>query len=328
MRFFNLSGSLFRGLLGSIFVLALACCLGLDWAVAQSSQMEIERIEMLRGQIKTAEAQHDGAQVVGELWLKLADRYLDQLEFPEAEDAYARSLKLLRAAGTQAGIADALDGMGVIDLAARRFSEARECDKKALAIYEALGDRVRAGKMHEAIALAWLVDRHHREAELESAAGLAELQQQANPDAGEMIAAYLTHSDALCSLKRCELALKDVDHAMEIVRAKFPVESSEMVAVLLTRGVEEWKTKAIDEAGRSMEEALRLVHGLTGLPELVRLGDQLGVLQQYDAFLKATHRGVEAAAMEDEMARLQSQQHPPSGCNGCTVSAAALGFMP
>jgi len=326
MRRFNSFGGHTGGWTSSIFVLAVACSVGLGGAMAQSSQSAIERIEMLRGQIKNAEAQHASTEVVGVAWLRLANRYLDQLEFPEAEDAFARSLRLLRGAGTQAEVADALDGMGSLDLDTGRLSEARECNKKALAIYEGLGDRVRAGKIHETIALAWLLDRRYREAEAESAAGLTELQQVADPDAGEMVAAYLTHSHAVCAQKRCGDALKDVDRAMAVVQEKFPTESLEMVTALLTQGLEEWKTGAVDASDRSLGEAVRLAHGLKNLPGPVLVGAQLNVMRQYGAFLKATHRSPEAAQMEAEMGRLESEH--PAACNGCTVSVATLGFMP
>ena len=91
---------------------------------------------------------------------------------------------------------------------------------------------------------------------------------------------------------------------MAMVQAKFPEESPERVAVFLTRSLDEWKMGAVEQAGRSLEEALRLARGLKGLPQPVLVGDQIGVMSRYDAFLKATHRGSEATQMEAEMGRL------------------------
>jgi tetratricopeptide (TPR) repeat protein len=308
-------------------VFSIACCVGFGTAVAraQSSQAWVESVERLRGAIKSAEAQHAGAAELGGLWLQLANRYQDLVELPEAEDAFVRSLTLLRAAGTQAQVADALEGMASLYVATGRMNDARDLDKKALAIYEALGDKSHAGKMHETIALAWLFDRHAREAEAESAVALAELQLAGHADAADVVAAHLAHSYALCFEKKCAAAPEEVNQAMEVVRAKFPDESLEMVDVLLTQGFDEWKTGAVGEGDRAMGEALRLARGLKALPQPVIVNAQLGVMLQYDVFLKETHRRQEAAQMEAEMGRLESAH--PDACSGCTVSVAALGFM-
>jgi hypothetical protein len=91
------------------------------------------------------------------------------------------------------------------------------------------------------------------------------------------------------------------------------------------KGAEGRHAGAAEEGGRAMGEALRIARGLTGLPQPVLVNAQLGVMRQYDAFLKATHRKPEAEQMEAEMGRLESRQL--AGCNGCTVSVTALGFL-
>ena len=318
------SGMLAMGLLPA---LAIVWCVGFGamGARAQGSQAWGERIDTLQGMIKNAETHHAGAAELGDLWLQLANRYQDLLQFAQAEDAFQRSLRLLREAGTQSEYADALDGMGSLDLAVGRLSEAKDWNKKALAIYESLGDRNRAGKMHETIALAELFDHRAKEAETDSAAGLAELRLAAQPDAGEVVAAHLTHSYAMCFQKRCAAALDEARQAMTLAQSKFPDESLEVVSSLSALGFGEWKTGAVAESDRSMVEALRLARGLSGLPEGIVTGAQFGVMRQYATFLKETHRRPEAAQMEAEMERLESAH--PAGCSGCTVSVASLGFM-
>jgi tetratricopeptide (TPR) repeat protein len=295
-------------------------------ARTQISQASAERVEMLRGEIKGAEERQRSAAEVGGLWLRLANRYQDQLEFAEAEDAFGHSLRLLRTPATQAAYADALDGLGSLYFETDRSAEAGNCLRKSLAIYQALGDQIHTAKLHETIALVLLFERRFHEAEAESAEGLKELQSLARADAGETVAAYLTHGCALCHQGRCSAALEDANRAMAIAQAKLPAESLDMVAVWLFRGFDEWKTGSAEEGERAMGEALRIARGLTGLPRPVLVNAQLGVLRQYAAFLKATHRKREAGQTESEIVQLESEQH--LACSNCTVNAAALAAGP
>jgi tetratricopeptide (TPR) repeat protein len=290
------------------------------------TQADTERIEMLRGQIKNAEVQHAGAAELGGLWLKLAIRYQNELEFAKEEDAFARALRLLRGTGAQAEYGEALNGMASLELAMERPDEAKDCGKKALAVYEALGDRRHAGYAHEAIALALLFDRHGREAEIESAAAIADLEAAPQLDVSEMVATRLSHGYALCFQKKCAAALEEVDQTMELVRTKFPEESLEMIVTWSARGLDQWKMGAVEESDRSMKEALRLARGLTGVPRPVMLNTELNVMRRYDAFLKDTHRKQEAGQMEADIGRLEAAH--PAECSKCTVSVAALGFVP
>jgi tetratricopeptide (TPR) repeat protein len=289
---------------------------------AQGTQAYIERIDMLRTQIKTAEQQQAGAAEVGGLWLQLANRYVDMLEFPQAEDAFARSLRLLRTPATQAAYAAALDGMGSLYLETGRLNDAGEYSRKSLEIYTALGDQMRAATLHDTIALVAFSGRHYREAEAEAALGVTEMQTVAKPDAGELVTAYLIHSYALCSQGRCSEALGDVDRAMAVAEANLRPEAIEMAGIWLARGYDRWKAGAPADAASAMSEALRIVRGHTELPQPALVGMELGVMRQYDAFLKGTHRKPQQKQLEAEMARLQAEQ--PPACDGCTVSVAAL----
>jgi tetratricopeptide (TPR) repeat protein len=293
--------------------------------VAQVTQ-DTERVETLLGQIKSSEAQHAGAAELGELWLRLADRYQSEQQFTPAEDAYVRALRLLRGSGAQAGYADALDGMASLELAMGRLDKAKDSGKQALTAYAALGDRKHAGYVHETIAMALLYGRHGREAEVESAAGLAGLEASPAPDVSGLVSARLAHSYALCLQKKCAAALEDVDRAMEVAQMAFPEESLVMVTVWSARGFEQRKMGEVEESERSMREAVRLARGLTGVPQALLVRVQLGVMRRYETFLKESHRKQEAAQMEAEMGRLEAAH--PAGCSGCTVSVAALGFVP
>jgi tetratricopeptide (TPR) repeat protein len=309
----------------SLCVLAVAGSIAAS-VPAQGTQAYIQRIEMLRTQIKTAEQQHAGAAEVGGLWLKLANRYQDLLEFAQAEDAFARSQRLLDTPDTQTQFADALDGMGQLYVQVGRLNDAADYLRKSMAIYQRLGNQLHTSALHVTMALIQLNSHHYREAEAESTEALTEMQPLEQPDPGELVAAYLAHSYAICNQGRCFDALSDVDRAMFVAQAHLRPDSIDMIAVWQARGFDQWKAGAPDDADRAMGAALHLMRSRTDLPQPMQIDLQLGVMRQYDAFLKATHRKPEEKEMAAEMARLQAQQ--PQPCNGCTVSVAALGLLP
>jgi tetratricopeptide (TPR) repeat protein len=309
----------------SLCVLAVAGSIAAP-VPAQGTQAYIERIELLRTQIKTAEQQHSGAAQIGGLWMQLANRYQDQLEYVQAEDAFAHSLRLLDTPATQPQCATALNGMGSLYLETGRLNDAYDYLRKSLTIYERLGDRLRTAALHDSIALVQLNEHRYREAETESAEGLAEMQSLAQPDPGELVAAYLAHSYAICGQGRCGEALSDVDRAMFVAEAHLRPDSMEMAAVWLARGSDQWKAGAPDDAERAMGAALHILRSRTDLPQPLLVSLQLGVMRQYDAFLKEAHRKTEEKQIAAEMTRLEAQQ--PAACNGCTISVAALGLLP
>jgi tetratricopeptide (TPR) repeat protein len=300
---------------------AVTGCIALS-ARAQTTQAWAERVESLRSQIKSAQDQHASPAQVGALWLQLANRYQDLLQYPEAEDAFAHSLHLLKGAGTQAEYADALDGMGSLYLATERAGEAEEFTRNALKLYETLGDQLNAAKMHEVLALEFMLQQRYRDVQAESSAGLSALQSLAKSDPGEMVAAYLTRSSALCYQRRCIEALEDANRAMAMAQAKFPSESIEMVAASMIVGIDEWKSGSPEQGEQAVREALRIARALKNLPEPVIVSAQLAVMRQYEVLLKASHRKPEANAVEADMERLGAEQ--PANCKGCTVSAAAI----
>jgi tetratricopeptide (TPR) repeat protein len=291
---------------------------------AQASQAAIERIELLRSQIKAAEAGHAGPAELGALWLKLGNRYQDQVDLAPAEDAFVHALRLLQTPDTQAAYADALDGLGSVYMELGRLSEAGTCLKKSLDIYETLQDHAHVAAIHDALAMIHLNQKEFREAENESAKGLAELQWLAAPNAEELASAYLTHSYAVCYQGRCQEALKDTSRAMEIVKGKLAANSVDVAAVWRARGLAEWKAGFPAEGERSMEEALRIVHSRTDWPTLLRVSGEVGVLRQYAELLKESHRKQEAKLIEAQIAVVEGDA--PHPCSDCTVNAAAVGM--
>lgn len=313
-------------LFGFVVALAMLGSVMCDVVHAQTqlSQAAIERIELLRSQIKAAEAGHAAPAELGALWLKLGNRYQDQVDLPPAEDAFVRALRLLQAPGTQAVYADALAGLGSVYIELRRLSDAGICLKKSLDIYETLQDHAHVAAIHDALSMILLNQKQFSAAEKESAKGLAELQWLAAPNAEELASAYLTHSYAVCYQGRCQEASKDTNRAMEIVKGKLAANSMDVAAVWRARGFVEWKTGFPAEGERSMEEALRIVHSRTDWPILLRVSGEVGVLRQYAMLLKESHRSQEAKLIEAQIAVVESDA--PHPCNDCTVSAPAVGM--
>jgi tetratricopeptide (TPR) repeat protein len=311
---------------GTSFVLAIivaavatACTAGTQ---AQPSLPADARIDDLRSRIETATSQHAPDAQLGTLWLQLANQYQNRFELSQAEDAFSRSLPLLRSPATQAALADALEGLGLLYSETGRAPESETCLRKSLAIFETLGYQHRIAGLHETLAMSLVFVHRFREGEAESSRAIELLQSQPDPDRRELATALVTHSNALCFQGRCAAALDDANQAMKIAQAVFPSTSPELAAVWLTLGFAQWKSGSLEEGDAAMREAVRIVLSETNLPPLVQLNSQLKVFRQYAAYLKLTHRKPEAAQFEAQIRQLQSQK--PATCLNCTISAAAL----
>jgi tetratricopeptide (TPR) repeat protein len=317
-----------RGLPHLIRALAIACALltCTTGTQAQPSLASTSRTDTLRRLIKSAANQHATAEQLGALWLKLANEYRDQFELSQAEDAFAHSLSLLRSPATQSAYADSLNGLGWLYFVTSRLEEARNCLRKALEIYQALGDRAQAAKVHETIAKILLFERRYRDSEVEASEGLEGLQSQSQPDSREISAALIVHSYALCFQGRCDAALVDANLAMTLAQSVFPANSFEVAEVWLARGFDQWKSGSPDEGEQSMSEAVRMLRNRTDVPPRVLASSQLEALRWYAACLKANHHKAEARQLSSEIQELQSEQH--SASSSSTVSAAALAARP
>jgi ATP/maltotriose-dependent transcriptional regulator MalT len=304
----------------AIAVAVLACTASVQ---AQPSPGSTTRVDVLRSQIKSAEEGHAGGEQLGTLWLQLAGEYQERFELPQAEDAFTHSISLLRSAATQPGYAYSLDGLGWVYFATGRPADARNCFRRALEIYQALGDSAQVAKSHEKIAEVLFAEGRYREGEAESSEGLKELRSELQPDLVEMAAALLLHSYALCFQGRCTAALDEVNRAMTLAQSIFPANSFEISQVWMARGFDQWKSGSPDEGERSMREALRLLLDETDRPRQLLVIAQISALNWYADCLKANHHKLEARHVEAEILQLRSERQRPV-CNGCTVNAVAF----
>src|SRR5438067_5000528 len=114
-----------------------------------------ETMAATRDRIHTAQQSHASQEELGRLWLALGNQCEDRFVYPEAEDAFARALRLLAGKDqAQGAYADALAGMGHLYISTGRFSDAETYLKRSRQIYESLGDGVNAATARASVALA------------------------------------------------------------------------------------------------------------------------------------------------------------------------------
>src|SRR5438105_5845632 len=214
-----------------VLALALMAALCPASARAQSPEPSGQGIDGLRAQIKAAVAERAGAERVGTLWLRLATAYMNQMQTAEAEDGYARAVRLLRDSTAKAAFANALQGMARLYVATGRFGEAKDVLNKSLGIYERLGDRLHVAELQEGIALNLLNEHKYRDAIEHADIALKAFESEQSVDPGDLIAAYLTRSHALCWMGECEQALEDVARARAVARGGLAQDSPEMMAI-------------------------------------------------------------------------------------------------
>src|SRR4051812_38099216 len=112
--------------LGAMLLVGCVSVISPARVLSQSGPDVVQIAQMLREQIGAAEQKKADASVLGRLWRELGIAYQSQLAQPAAEDAYARSLPLLRTAGLDAQYADSLHGLATVCLATGRRAEARK----------------------------------------------------------------------------------------------------------------------------------------------------------------------------------------------------------
>jgi tetratricopeptide (TPR) repeat protein len=290
--------------------------------IRRTDEILRQRIEFNRQRIDTAGSWHATDVQLGKLWLQLAYDYGDELDVQRAEEAYDRALKLLRRTSAQKYYADALDGLGLLYNTTDRLKEAESCRRKALAIFEALGDDSGVARAHVGVAIILLYEQRFTTSEEESSEALRGMREQKQPDNGEFVAGLVASSYAKCFLGRCEEGLVEAKEAMIRARADFASDSVPVIVSLLAVGFEQWKTGAQAEGEKAMHEALELVHGNMNMPRRMLIDVQLKVFTRYADYLKATHQKMMAKQMEHEIERLRGEQTPL--CRDCTVNVVAL----
>jgi tetratricopeptide (TPR) repeat protein len=305
-------------------LVALSMGVETSWtqATTQADEILLDRIRAYRLKIDTAASWHATDDQLGVVWLQLASDYADEFEIQRSEEAYAHSLKLLKNSPIQTHYAIALDNLGSFYLTTGRLKEAENCRRKALAVYEGLGDQAGAARARVGFAIVLLHEHKYSQSEDETAKALKSLQEQKEPNLGDMIAGLISSSYAKCFQGRCDEGLVAARQAMNLFRASVPKDALIGAAALLAFGFEQWKTGALADGDKTMREALEVLRNGENIPQAVLVDTQLRALSRYEDFLKATHQKASAKQVKDEIVRLKGKQTP--FCRDCTVNATAL----
>jgi tetratricopeptide (TPR) repeat protein len=300
---------------------AAALCIALSICEhAQPQQVSVteikEHIDLDLRLIKVAENDRLSSAKRGYLWAKLASDYAQLADFARAEDAYSRSLQLLKdAPEAKANYATLLDNLGVLYLAYNRRDEAERYIKKAFAARREQGDIATIGISQLHLAEIALADHKFKEAEHLAAQANANL--SAAGDAGRkgLIAALVALSYARCSRDNCAEGLHNAEQARELAHLVYPSDSLPIGHVLMAIGFAKWKTGDSQEAEKMMLEGIHIIttQNAPGTPY------SRNALSEYRTFLAAMHRTRDVKRIDDQLAAMT-----PQPCTNCTISVTTL----
>ena len=308
-----------RGSLLLLTALSLSVCV----AAAQtsepqsaSSQVRIARdlkLIQIAEQLQRPEAER------GALWAQLASEYQYAAEFLKAEDAYNKSLHLLkRAPEAKAEYAATLEGLATLYLIYKHVDESERVRRQALAVREKLGDSFDIGLSQIHLANVAIARRQFKKAEQLSLQGLEEMESSANPPRSGILSGLITVTYARCLRGHCGEGLANAQQALAFANSNFEPESAAVGFALETLGFAEWKSGEVQEGEKAMLRGIQILR-IKLVPADPRLG---GALMQYGDYLVATSRRVEAQEIHEEVERMSRQ----TGifCSACTVSVDSL----
>lgn len=312
----------------SVFGLALTASLllCLERGGAQTDMVSSINSARIDGQLRAIEnavGRRATNDELGKLWEQLASDYLDEMDVPQAEEAYGRALKLLHGSvASRSSYAAALDGLGALYLLTEQTAASENCRRKALAIFNDEGDRQNANRVHADLAVSLLKEGKYKEAEEEASKAIEGMLGQAEANLNDLNSALLTRGYARCSQRRCKEGLPDTEQAIDNLRAFAKPNSLMAASSWDALGYMQWKTGDLLRADETMRKALQILSEANDLRNPAVVAARIKVMNQYQQFLKQTHRKVEARQMQAEMARLSIAQTPV--CKNCTVNIEGL----
>jgi hypothetical protein len=281
-----------------------------------SSQVRIARDMEL---IHIAEQEHRPEVERGNLWAHLASEYHYAAEFLKAEDAYNKSLHLLKnAPSAREEYAATLESLAALYLNYGHVDDAERIRKQALAVREKLGNRCNIGLNQVHLANVSIARHQFKKAERLALRGMEEMESSSNPPRVGMLSGLTTIAYARCMRGHCGEGLMSAQQAVAFANRNFKSDSAAVGFALETLGFAEWKTGA----GQDGEKAM--LHGIQILRTKLAPADPrlAGALLQYRDYLIATSRRVEAQEIHEEVERITSQAG--TFCSACTVSVYSL----
>jgi tetratricopeptide (TPR) repeat protein len=301
--------------------LLLLTALRFGWAQAPSPQIASShaRIAQDQASIRAAEQQHSPAAEAGALWADLGAEYQHATEFPQAEDAYNRSLHLLKTAPASGEeYAATLDNLAALYLIYGRVDDAESARKQALMVRQKLGDISGIGVSHIHLADIALARHQFKEAEKLALRGMEEMKSSSSPSREGMLSGLITVTYARCSRGHCDEGVTNAEQAIAFANSHFQPGSAAAGFALETLGFAKWKSGAIHDGEVAMVQGIQILR--TDLaPADPRLA---GALLQYRAYLIAEDRQTEAQEIHEQVGKMTAE----SGvyCSNCAVSVNSL----
>jgi tetratricopeptide (TPR) repeat protein len=269
--------------------------------------------------IHTAEQQHRSAADLGAMWSDLASEYHYAADFLKAEDAYNHSLHLLKPVPeAQQAYATILEDLAALYLNYGHVDEAESVRKQALAVRKKVGNPQEVGISHAHLADVALARHQYKKAEQLDLKAIAEMHSSINPPRVGLLSALITLTYARCAVGDCNEGLTDARQGVEFAYKRFDRESAAIGFALETLGYAQWQTGSVQEGEKTMLQGIGILRA-TLVPADPRLR---GALLQYEKYLNATNRRVEAQEVHSEVERTSRDAGAP--CSACTVSVYSL----
>ena len=305
------------------FLLLTAMMLSVCAARAQTPEPQIAsspaRIARVMEWIRIAEQNHRPDAERGALWMQLGLEYQRAADFPKAEDAYNKSLHLLKTApSARAEYAATLECLASLYLIYSHVDDAERLRKQAFAVREKLGNRSEMGLSEIHLANIAFVRHQFKKAERTALKGMEEMESSSLPPRVGMLGGLITVTYARCMQGHSGEGLMSAQQALAFANEHFEPGSAAVGFAQGALGLAEWKSGAVQDGEKDMLHGIQILR-TTLAPTDPRLA---GALLQYHDYLVATSRRVEAQVIHDEVDRITSQSG--TFCPGCTVSVNSL----
>jgi ATP/maltotriose-dependent transcriptional regulator MalT len=313
-RYFHLRISL-------LLLTALTLSVAVAWAQTFEPKLASSPARIARDMelIRIAEQERRPEAERGALWTQVALEYQNAADFLKAEDAYSKSLHLLKTApSARAEYATTLECLEALYLIYGRLDDAESVGKQALAVRKKLGNPSGTGLSQMHLANIAIARHQYKKAERMALRGMEEMESSSKPPRVGMLTGFITITYARCLRGDCGEGLMSAQQAIAFANSNFEPESTPVGFALGALGFAEWKSGAVEDGEKAMLHSIQILR--TNLaPTDPRLA---GGLLQYHDYLIATTRRVEAQVIHAEVERMTSQSG--TFCPACTVSVYSL----
>jgi tetratricopeptide (TPR) repeat protein len=298
------------------FLLLIVLSLSVGLACAQTSHSLLTysqaRIAEDQQLIRTAELQQLPPEKQGALWSQLAAEYQYATEFSRAEDAYYKSLHLLKTAPSAAAeYAETLDRLASFYLIYDRVDDAESARKQALAVRQKLGNLSDISVSYVHLADIAFKRKQYKKAEQLAQRGIEGLESSPNPPREGMLSGLITLAYARCSLGHCSEGLTSAQQAVTFANQSYGSDSAPAGFALETLGFAEWRNGDPQDGEKAMVQSIHLLQAQLK-PADPRLA---GAMLQYQAYLLQAKRQPEAQQIQEQVTKMTSEAG--TSCAGC-----------